>query len=101
MDVEKTYKMEINSIYTLYGEVTHVSKGEYPVVIDRIELSAIEDSGLKKLKETIKSTVDVWRKVYFQDSKDMHMSFTIYRNVIVNNMILKDEPVFKSELKNY
>lgn len=93
--------MEVNNIYTLNGEVTYVQKGEYPVVIDRVSLTAIEDYGLKKLKETVKSTADVWRKVYLRDGRDMHITFCIYRNIIVNNIIQKDEPVFKSELKNY
>lgn len=93
--------MKINSIYTLEGEVTQVVKAEYPSTIDRIECMATEEEGLEMLKDKARKLVDVWRIVYFQDERKMQMRFVIYKNVIVNNMILKDEPVFKNELKNY
>lgn len=93
--------MEINNIYTLEGEVTQVVKAEYPSTVDRIECMATEEEGLEKLKDKARKLVDVWRKVYFQDEREIQMRFVIYRNIIVNNMILKDEPVFKNELKNY
>lgn len=93
--------MEISNIYTLEGEVTQIVKAEYPSVIDRIECMATEEDGLEKLKDKARNMVEVWRKVYFQDSRKMQMRFVIYKNTIVNNMILKDEPVFKNELKNY
>lgn len=93
--------MEINNIYTLEGEVTQIVKAEYPSTVDRIECMATEEEGLEKLKDKARKLVDVWRKVYFQDEREMQMRFVIYRNTIVNNMILKDEPVFKNELKNY
>lgn len=93
--------MEISSIYTLEGEVTQIVQAEYPSTIDRIECMATEEDGLEKLKDKARNMVGVWRKVYFQDSRQMQMRFVIYRNTIVNNMILKDEPVFKNELKNY
>lgn len=93
--------MEVNNIYTLEGEVTQVVKAEYPSTIDRIECMATEEDGLEKLKDKARKLVDVWRKVYFQDERKMQMRFVICRNTIVNNMVLKDEPVFKNELKNY
>lgn len=93
--------MEVSNIYTLEGEVTQVVKAEYPSVIDRIECMATEEEGLEMLKDKARKLVDVWRKVYFQDERKMQMRFVIYKNAIVNNMILKDEPVFKNELKNY
>lgn len=93
--------MEINNIYSLEGEVTQVVKAEYPSTVDRIECMATENEGLEMLKDKARAMVDVWRKVYFQDSRKMQMRFVIYRNAIVSNMILKDEPVFKNELKNY
>lgn len=93
--------MEISNIYTLEGEVTQIVEAEYPLVIDRIECMATEEEGLEKLKDKARNMAEVWRKVYFQDRRDMQMRFVIYRNTIVNNMILKDEPGFKNELKNY
>lgn len=93
--------MEISNIYTLEGEVTQVVKAEYPSTVDRIECMATEEEGLEKLKDKARKLVDVWRKVYFQDEREIQMRFVIYKNTIVNNMILKDEPVFKNELKNY
>lgn len=93
--------MKISNIYTLEGEVTQVVKAEYPSTVDRIECMATEEEGLEKLKDKARKLVDVWRKVYFQDEREMQMRFVIYRNTIVNNMVLKDEPVFKNELKNY
>lgn len=94
--------MEIKNIYTLEGEVTVLVKHEHPSQVDRVEFMATEEDGLEKLKEKARMFVKIWRDVYFSDEgKQMQMRFTIYRNVIVNNMILKDEPVFKNELKNY
>lgn len=93
--------MEISNIYTLEGEVTQVVKAEYPSTVERIECMAAEEEGLEMLKDKARKLVDVWRKVYFQDERKIQMRFVIYRNTIVNNMILKDEPVFKNELKNY
>lgn len=93
--------MEISNIYTLEGEVTQVVKAEYPSTVERIECMATEEEGLEMLKDKARKLVDVWRKVYFQDERKMQMRFVIYRNTIVNNMILKDEPVFKNEPKNY
>lgn len=93
--------MEISNIYSLEGEVTQVVKAEYPSTVDRIECMATENEGLEMLKDKARAMVDVWRKVYFQDSRKMQMRFVIYKNIIVNNMILKDEPVFKNEIKNY
>lgn len=93
--------MEVSNIYTLEGEVTQVVKAEYPSIVDRIECMATEEEGLEKLKDKARKLVDVWRKVYFQDEREMQIRFVIYKNAIVNNMILKDEPVFKNELKNY
>lgn len=93
--------MGINNIYTLEGEVTQIVQAEYPSTVDRIECMVTEEDGLEVLKDKARNMVGVWRKVYFQDSRKMQMRFVIYRNIIVNNMILKDEPVFKNELKNY
>lgn len=93
--------METSNIYTLEGEVTQVVKAEYPSTVDRIECMATENEGLEMLKDKARAMVDVWRKVYFQDSRKMQIRFVIYKNIIVNNMILKDEPVFKNEIKNY
>lgn len=94
--------MKIGEIYTLEGEVTVLVKHEHPSVVDKVEFMATDDLGLEKLKDKARMFVKVWRSVYFADeNKQMQMRFTIYKNVIVNNMILKDEPVFKNELKNY
>lgn len=94
--------MNIEKIYTLDGEITEIYKDEYPKIVDRVEIVAIETYGLEKLKEKEKDFVNMWKDVYLSDKmKKFKITFIIYKNIIVNNIIMKDLPIFKSELKNY